>query len=167
MRPNSLNPLFAEATALPGVGPAVGRALSRLGIDRAVDLLFHLPVSAIERVPIEELSPAWIDRVVTIEIVVLHHLEGRGKAPTRVACVDRNHTPLTLVYFADRGGYAKKILPPGERRLISGRLEAYGTMLHFTTGECLIENNIFEHLRHSTIVQAGANGNVFGYKGLL
>ena len=129
MRPNSLNPLFAEATALPGVGPAVGRALSRLGIDRAVDLLFHLPVSAIERVPIEELSPAWIDRVVTIEIVVLHHLEGRGKAPTRVACVDRNHTPLTLVYFADRGGYAKKILPPGERRLISGRLEAYGTML--------------------------------------
>ena len=129
MRPNILNPLFAEATALPGVGPAVGRALSRLGLERAVDLLFHLPVSAIDRVPIEELSPAWIDRVVTIEIVVLHHVEGRGKAPTRVACVDRNHTPLTLVYFADRGGYAKKILPPGERRLISGRLEAYGSML--------------------------------------
>lgn len=41
--------------------------------------------------------------------------------------------------------------------------KAYGTMLHFTTGECLIENNIFEHLRHSTITQAGANGNVFGY----
>lgn len=41
--------------------------------------------------------------------------------------------------------------------------KAYGTMLHFTTGECLIENTIFEHLRHSMIVQAGANGNVFGY----
>ena len=129
MRPNILNPLFAEATALPGVGPAVGRALARLELTRAVDLLFHLPVSAIERFPIEELSHAWVDRVVTIEIVVLNHLEGRGKAPTRVACVDRNHTPLTLVYFADRGGYAKKILPPGERRLISGRLEAYGSML--------------------------------------
>ncbi len=40
---------------------------------------------------------------------------------------------------------------------------AYGVMLHFTTGECLIEDNTFEHLRHSLIVQAGANGNVFAY----
>ena len=40
---------------------------------------------------------------------------------------------------------------------------AYGVMLHFTSGECLVENTIFEHLRHSMIVQAGANGNVFAY----
>lgn len=31
------------------------------------------------------------------------------------------------------------------------------------SGECLIENNIFEHLRHSMILQAGANGNVLAY----
>ena len=41
--------------------------------------------------------------------------------------------------------------------------KAYGVMLHFTTNECMIENNIFEYLRHSMIVQAGANGNVFAY----
>ncbi len=40
---------------------------------------------------------------------------------------------------------------------------AYGVMLHSTTGECLVENNVFEHLRHSMIVQSGANGNVFAY----
>lgn len=40
---------------------------------------------------------------------------------------------------------------------------AYGVMLHHTTNECLVENNIFEHLRHSMIVQAGANGNVFAF----
>ncbi len=39
----------------------------------------------------------------------------------------------------------------------------YGVMLHSTTGECLVENNIFQHLRHSMIVQSGANGNVFSY----
>ncbi len=39
----------------------------------------------------------------------------------------------------------------------------YGTRLEFKTGECLIENNIFRHLRHSMLVQAGVNGNVFGY----
>ena len=36
-------------------------------------------------------------------------------------------------------------------------------MLHFTTNECLIEDNIFNHLRHSMILQAGANGNIFSY----
>ena len=40
---------------------------------------------------------------------------------------------------------------------------AYGVMLQATTNECLIENNIFEHLRHSMILQSGANGNVFSY----
>jgi len=40
---------------------------------------------------------------------------------------------------------------------------AYGVMLHITTNECMVENNIFEHLRHSMILQAGANGNVFAY----
>jgi hypothetical protein len=40
---------------------------------------------------------------------------------------------------------------------------AYGVMWHFTTNECLVYSNSFEHLRHSMIVQAGANGNVFAY----
>ncbi len=40
---------------------------------------------------------------------------------------------------------------------------AYGVMLHSTTNECLIEDNVFEYLRHSMIVQSGANGNVFAY----
>lgn len=39
----------------------------------------------------------------------------------------------------------------------------YGIMLHISTGEVLVENNIFRKLRHSMIVQAGANGNVFAY----
>lgn len=40
---------------------------------------------------------------------------------------------------------------------------AYGVMLHFSTNECLVEQNVFEHLRHAMIVQAGANANVFAY----
>lgn len=39
--------------------------------------------------------------------------------------------------------------------------KAYGVMLHFNTGENLILENIFDTLRHSMIMQAGANGNVF------
>jgi len=40
---------------------------------------------------------------------------------------------------------------------------AYGVMIQQTGNECKVENNVFEHLRHSMIVQSGANGNVFTY----
>lgn len=39
----------------------------------------------------------------------------------------------------------------------------YGVLLESATGEVRVENNIFNHLRHSMIVQSGANGNVFAY----
>jgi hypothetical protein len=44
-----------------------------------------------------------------------------------------------------------------------GNGRAYGVMLHLTTNECLVENNIFKHLRHAMILQAGANANVFSF----
>lgn len=40
---------------------------------------------------------------------------------------------------------------------------AYGVDLNRHTTNCLVENNIFETLRHSMMVHIGANGNVFGY----
>jgi len=41
--------------------------------------------------------------------------------------------------------------------------QGYGVACEYTSGDCLIENNIFKHLRHSMLVQSGANGNVFDY----
>lgn len=40
---------------------------------------------------------------------------------------------------------------------------AYGVTLQSTTNECLVENNSFRRLRHSMLLQSGANGNVFSY----
>ena len=57
MRPEILQPLFAEVEALKGVGDKVAKALARLKIERAVDLLFHLPTGMIERVRAELLTP--------------------------------------------------------------------------------------------------------------
>jgi hypothetical protein len=39
----------------------------------------------------------------------------------------------------------------------------YGISLGLHTTDCLIENNIFYHLRHAMLTQLGASGNVFGY----
>ncbi|MFT4758448.1 MAG: hypothetical protein ACI9XO_001623 [Paraglaciecola sp.] len=41
--------------------------------------------------------------------------------------------------------------------------KGYGVVAHLTASDCLIQNNIFENLRHSMLLQAGANGNVFAY----
>lgn len=41
--------------------------------------------------------------------------------------------------------------------------QGYGISCEYGSGECLIENNIFRRLRHSMLIQSGANGNVFAY----
>ncbi len=41
--------------------------------------------------------------------------------------------------------------------------QGYGVCCGKRTSDCLIENNVFYHLRHSMIVGIGANGNVYGY----
>jgi Pectate lyase superfamily protein/Secretion system C-terminal sorting domain len=40
---------------------------------------------------------------------------------------------------------------------------AYGVVCHLSTGDCLIENNIFRNLRHAMLLQAGTNGNIYSY----
>lgn len=44
-----------------------------------------------------------------------------------------------------------------------GSGQGYGVATQYTSGDCLIENNDFVHLRHSMLLQAGANGNVLAY----
>ncbi|NOX18896.1 MAG: T9SS type A sorting domain-containing protein [Chlorobi bacterium] len=39
----------------------------------------------------------------------------------------------------------------------------YGVSIGGSSTDCLVENNIFESLRHSMILSQSANGNVFGY----
>jgi hypothetical protein len=41
--------------------------------------------------------------------------------------------------------------------------QGYGVVMQATSNECLVQDNIFNHLRHSVLVQSGANGNVIGY----
>ncbi len=41
--------------------------------------------------------------------------------------------------------------------------KAYGVMLQSGSGDCYVHQNYFEHLRHSMILQSGANGNVLAY----
>ena len=106
MRPEALNPLFAEVEALPGVGPQVAKALKRLDITRAVDLAFHLPTGTIERVHATAASAALLGRNVILELTPFESRQG-GRGPLRIFASDGAGNTVTLVYF-NNPGWAKK-----------------------------------------------------------
>jgi len=61
-----------------------------------------------------------------------------------------SHIYISGCYFHEANNYG-------------GGGRGYGIVLNFSTTNCLIENNIFQKLRHAMLVQAGANCNVFTY----
>jgi ATP-dependent DNA helicase RecG len=129
MRPALLNPLFASAASLPGVGPKTGKMLDRLvgGTPeaRVVDLLFHLPVATVDRRNRPKIVDAPFGGVVTLEAVVVEHrAPARGKGPYRVLVEDETGDVL-LVFFLANHGWIEKSLPRGARRWISGKLELW------------------------------------------
>ena len=126
MRPEILNPLFAEADALKGVGPQVAKLLKRLELTRVVDVLYHLPTGAIERIQAPSASAALLGRNVILELTPYQTRENRsGRGPMRVFASDSEGNTISLIYF-NNPGWAKRSLPMGEVRIVSGKLEAYG-----------------------------------------
>ncbi|MBI0475093.1 ATP-dependent DNA helicase RecG [Sphingomonas sp. MA1305] len=129
MRPLILNPLFAEVTALKGVGPALAKPLERLGLARVVDVAFHLPSGWIDRVARDELDEADAGRIIAIQLTPVDYRTSSGRGPTRVQAVDARGNYVSLVYFGGSSGWVKKLLPLGEPRRVSGKLEQYGQTL--------------------------------------
>lgn len=129
MRPELLNPIFAEVTALKGIGPQLARPLERLGLEKLVDILFHLPVGHVDRLPIDALDQAYAGRVVTVTLTPHEYRASGGRGPFRVWAADNAGHMVALVYFGGNPGWAKKQLPLGEPRVVSGKLESYGQEL--------------------------------------
>ncbi len=127
MRPDILNPLFAEVTSLKGVGPGLAKPLERLRIARVVDVAFHLPTGHIDRFARDELMVSDAGRVIAIPLTVKEHrVSSSPRGPTRVRAEDAAGNSVALVYFGGNSGWVKKLLPIGETKIVSGRLDLYG-----------------------------------------
>ncbi len=124
-RPEALFPLFAELETQPGIGPRTAKALEPLGIARPKDFLYLLPQSLIDRARRASLRDVVPPCVLTVEVEVGPHLPPRTKGkPYRITVRDAA-TEFQLVYFHARGDYLQKLLPTGQRRLISGKVEFF------------------------------------------
>ncbi len=135
MRPSLLDPLFAPAASLPGVGPKIGKLLDRLLVEgsgqgaghaRVIDLLFHLPYATVDRRNRPKIAEAPLDQIVTIEAKIVEHFPPgpRSKAPYKVLVEDETGDVL-LVFFLANPQWIEKSLPVGEKRWISGKLELW------------------------------------------
>ena len=126
MRPDILNPLFTEVEAMKGVGPQIAKLLKRLDLTRIIDLIYHLPTGAIERVRAPHATADLLGRNVILDLKPFETGGSRsGRGPTRIFAADGDGNTISLVYF-NNPGWAKRSLPIGEMRTVSGKLEQYG-----------------------------------------
>ncbi|MEE2980538.1 MAG: ATP-dependent DNA helicase RecG [Pseudomonadota bacterium] len=124
-RPKILFPLFAEVTALTGVGPRIGKLIERLAGPRVVDLLWHLPSGLIDRRFAPKIAEAPDGRVATITVTIDGHEPPTVKRrPYKVRCSD-DSGDMVLVFFHGREDYLTKTLPIGQKRVVSGRVEHF------------------------------------------
>jgi ATP-dependent DNA helicase RecG len=135
-RPSVLNPFFASLISLEGVGPRFAALLGKLldapggQTGRVIDLIWHLPSGLTDRRAAPAISEAREGQLITIPArVKKHNAPPRGsRAPYRVICEDETGE-IELIFFHAERSYLERLLPVGEIRILSGRVERYGPKL--------------------------------------
>ena len=132
-RPEVLFPLFGAITALEGVGPRTAQFLETMGVTRPRDLLYTLPHAGVDRRRRASIREAVLPAVVTVTVTVGRHNPPRQKGRPYTVIVEDAQVAFQLVFFHAKGDYLQKILPTGQRRVVSGRVELFdgiGRMAH-------------------------------------
>jgi ATP-dependent DNA helicase RecG len=147
MRPVALNPLFASAQSLTGIGPRLALLLKKClalppGVieARVLDLLWHMPAGVVDRRAEPSSRDAVPGSIVTLKVRVLKHRpppRGVTKAPYKVACEDDTGR-IDLIFFHAERKFVETQLPEGEERYISGRVERYGETLQMTHPDYIV-----------------------------
>ncbi|OCW56533.1 ATP-dependent DNA helicase RecG [Hoeflea olei] len=141
MRPLDLDPLFKSVESLPGIGPKLAEALARVtGREspedtRALDLVLLPPHGLIDRSRKSEIATAPEGVIATLDVRVDRHQPappGRRSAPYRVFVHDETGE-MALTFFHSKQAWLEKLLPVGEKVMISGKVEWFNgrpSMVH-------------------------------------
>ncbi|WP_310620435.1 ATP-dependent DNA helicase RecG [Flexibacterium corallicola] len=132
MRPARLDPLFAPVTQLNGIGPKTAKTIGNLFVAnsereaRIADLLFHIPNNVIDRSLRPSIAESPEDTIVTLRLHIdAHRAPPRNsRAPYKVLAHD-DSSEIEITFFHARRDYLEKILPVGEVRLVSGKVERF------------------------------------------
>jgi ATP-dependent DNA helicase RecG len=141
MRPEILNPLFGETQSLKGVGKALAKPLEKLRLTRVKDLLYHQPSHWMRRKRVDELDEIDVGETIIVEVTPVDYRSGGPRSPLRVHATDKVGNFISLTYFGRNTGWPKKLLPLGEPKIISGKLERYGDELQMVHPDQVLEPN--------------------------
>lgn len=124
MRPQILFPLFAEVSSLKGVGPRILPLVQKVAGPLVRDLVFLSPSGVIVRRPMEAATA--VDGEVGIFEIVIDRLfvPSRPGAPLKVRASDPTGF-VHLVWFGGSPQHIDRLLPRGETRLVSGKVERF------------------------------------------
>ncbi len=124
-RPEILWPLFAGLEALDGVGPKTARLFEATAVKTPRDLLYHLPHAVIDRVLRPTIRGAEYPATCTVMVTIGAHQPPRLRGrPYRILVRDAL-ADFQLVFFQARADYLQKLLPTGQTRIVSGKVELF------------------------------------------
>ena len=136
---DDISALCAPLKSLKGLGPRGEELLTKLLAKslsplRMIDLLWHLPNGYSDR----RLTPSILDAapgaVTTLVVKPVRYNappKGAARAPLRIVCEDESAS-LDVVFFHGDRGAVRRLLPLNELRIVSGRVERYGSRLQMT-----------------------------------
>ena len=134
-------------TTLRGVGPALERALERLGVGCVQDLWFHLPLRYEDRTRITPIRELAIGQPALVEGVVEAAESGfRFRAQLKVAIGDDSASTLLLRFFHFRKAQADQLRP-------GTRLRCYGDVRMGAQGPEMVHPQ-YQRVREGTPLDA-------------
>ena len=157
MRPPLLNPLFAGAAGLKGIGQKLDKLMAPFlrpshgtpgDTTRIIDLLFHLPSGLVDRRFRPRIADLPREGVVTIEAQVAKHRPPppmNKRLPYRVDVYDGTGM-LTLVFFHAYADSLKRMLPEGETRFISGKIDWFNAEPQMAHPDHILTADEFEKM---------------------
>jgi ATP-dependent DNA helicase RecG len=137
--------LLAPLVSLKGLGSRGQELLAKvlakpLSPPRVIDLLWHLPSGYLDRQQIPTIEQAAPGAVATVAVTPVKYStppRTAGRAPLRVVCEDESAS-LDIVFFRADAGHVRRLLPLHEQRIVSGRIERYGSRLQMAHPDYIV-----------------------------
>ena len=131
-RPEILFPIFSTVKQLTGIGPRLTKIIESFIGSNIVNLFWHLPTNIIDRRRMPKICDTEEGSIVTLIVTIKQHITPRvRRLPHKVICFDETNE-ITLIFFNNKADYLLKLLPIGETRVISGKIDNYDAQKQMT-----------------------------------
>ncbi len=124
--------LLKDISTLKRVGQKTKKILKKKKIETLFDVLLHFPQSFVDRSNLISVNELEIGKICTIKVrVIKYNIPRIRNLPNTVHCEDSTGK-INIVFFNSREGYIRKILPPNEWVVISGKVNFYNKKYQIT-----------------------------------